>query len=71
MFLRALRRGGIAVFQSTGFSRSGPRPSLPDVIENWKGFHVLRIEDVDAGAISDEWGPSRTNRTWRMVVRKD
>ena len=67
VFLRALRRGGIVVFQT---SVAG-QPSLSGLLENWQGFHVLRIEDVDAGVITDDWAPSRTNRTVRLVARKD
>ena len=68
VFLRALRRGGIAVFQGTG---AGQPPSLPRLLDNWKGFHVLRIEDVDAGVITDEWRPSLRRRTVRLVIRKE
>ena len=68
VFLRALRRGGIVVLQGTA---GGQPPSLPRLLENWKGFHVLRIDDVDAGVITDEWRPSLRRRTVRLVIRKE
>jgi hypothetical protein len=46
-------------------------PSWRGLSENWSAFHILRLEDLDAGAIDDDWTPSRTYRTVRMIVRKE
>ncbi len=67
VFLKALRAGGIVVFQT---SVAG-NPSWQRLSENWRGFHVLRLEDLDAGIIDDDWIPSRSNRTVRLIARKE
>jgi SAM-dependent methyltransferase len=67
VFLKALRPGGLVVFQTS----VGGRPSWGKLNENWSGFHILRLEDVDAGVIDDDWTPSRTYRTVRLVARKE
>lgn len=65
-FLKALKPGGVVVFQSS----LGERISVADVAAMWKDFHVLRVEDLDAGMVDNDWGPSRTNPTVRLVARK-
>jgi SAM-dependent methyltransferase len=67
VFLRGLRAGGMVVFQT---SVSG-KPSWQQLSENWSGFHILRLEDLDAGIIDDDWAPSRSHRTIRLVARKE
>ena len=49
----------------------GGNPSWKQLSQNWSAFHILRLEDLDAGVIDDDWIPSRTNRTVRLVVRKE
>ena len=67
VFWKALRPGGLVVFQTS----VGGQPSWSKLSENWKQFHLLRLEDQDAGYIDDDWAPSRTNRTVRLVARKE
>jgi SAM-dependent methyltransferase len=67
IFHKALRTGGMVVFQT---SVAG-NPSWRQLTENWSGFHILRLEDLDAGIIDDDWTPSRSNRTVRLVARKE
>jgi SAM-dependent methyltransferase len=67
IFLKALKPGGLVVFQTS----VGGNPSWKQLTENWSGFHLLRLEDLDAGFIDDDWAPSRTNRTVRLVARKE
>jgi hypothetical protein len=67
VLLKALRPGGMVVYQ--GFSTTPPK--LTTLMENWKRFHILRIEDEDPGYIDDDWNPSRTNRTILLVARKE
>ena len=59
--------GGLVVFQDP----EANAPGWTKVSENWKGFHILRLEDEDPGYIDDDWGPSRTNRTLMLVARKE
>ncbi len=66
VLLRALKPGGIVVFQ-TSYQGSAASESL----QLWKQFKLVRFEDVDAGIVEDDWGPSRTNRTVKLVVRKE
>jgi hypothetical protein len=37
----------------------------------WRRFRLLRVEDMDAGAVANDWTPSRTNPTVKLVARKD
>jgi SAM-dependent methyltransferase len=67
IFLKALKPGGLVVFQT---SVDG-KPSWNQLSQNWVGFHILRLEDLDAGIIDDDWTPSRTHRTVRLVARKE
>lgn len=67
VFHRALRKGGLLVFQTS----VGPDLKLEGVSENWKLFKVLKLEVLEAGAIMDDWAPSRTNRTVRLVAQKE
>ena len=67
VFLKALKPGGIVVFES---SNPNP-PAWKTVAENWKQFHILRLEDEDPGYVDDDWSPSRTQRTVRLVARKE
>jgi len=67
VFLKALKPGGLVVFQDP----EANAPGWTKVSENWKGFHILRLEDEDPGYIDDDWGPSRTNRTLMLVARKE
>ena len=59
--------GGTVVIQ-TSWNRQA---SLPELIDRWGRFRVLRYEDVDAGKIDGEWRPSKTNPTVKLVLRKD
>ncbi|MBI4890312.1 MAG: class I SAM-dependent methyltransferase [Acidobacteria bacterium] len=67
VFLKALRKGGLVVFQTS----VGGQPSWSGLSENWKGFHILRMEDLDAGVVDNDWAPSRSYRTVALVVRKE
>ena len=66
LFAKALRPGGLVVFQ-TAWDRNA---TLPQLIGNWKGFRVVRYEDLDAGAVTDEWRPSLTYPTLKLVLQK-
>lgn len=67
VFLKALKPGGIVVFQEANPNS----PAWTTVSENWKLFHILRLEDQDPGYIEGDWSPSRTLRTIRLVARKE
>ena len=61
IFSRALKSGGIAVksFQ------------LAMIASGWISPKVLvRYENLDPGVIDNDWTPSLTRRTFRLVVRK-
>lgn len=62
-FWKALKPGGLVVFQAA-------TADAPAALANWKQFHLIRYENLDAGVVDDDWNPSRTNSTLRMVVRK-
>jgi len=67
VFWKALKPGGLVViqgFQSTSLDWT-------KTSENWKNFHILRLEDEDPGYVDDDWPPSRTNRTLMLVARKE
>lgn len=66
VFGRALRPGGVVVFQTS----LDPRRSVADLAALWKDFHILRVEDLDAGMESSDWTPSRTVPTARLVARR-
>lgn len=66
VFGKALRPGGIVVFQTS----VGPEVNIPALVDNWKRFELLRVERLDAGVIDDDWVPSITFPTIRLVVRK-
>lgn len=65
-FGKALKPGGVVVFQVA----LGERRSVADLAALWKDFHILRVEDLDAGMEMNDWAPSRTNPTVRLVARK-
>jgi SAM-dependent methyltransferase len=65
-FARALRPGGVVVFQTS----LNPRRSVAELAAIWKDFHILRAEDLDAGMESNDWAPSRTVPTARLVARR-
>ncbi|BCS35750.2 hypothetical protein TBR22_A49840 [Luteitalea sp. TBR-22] len=65
-FARALKPGGIVVFQSSVLTRR----SVAELAAIWKDFHILRAEDLDAGMEQNDWAPSRTVPTARLVARK-
>lgn len=65
-FGKALKPGGVVVFQVA----LGERRSVADLASLWKDFHILRVEDLDAGMEMNEWAPSRTYPTARLVARK-
>ncbi len=67
VFLKALKKGGLVVFQTS----VGGQPSWSGLSENWKGFHILRMEDLDAGVVDNDWVPSRRFRTVALVARKE
>ena len=64
---KALKPGGTVVIQ-TWWKRQA---SLEQLMDHWREFRIVRYEDLDAGAEADEWGPSKTNPTVRLVLRKD
>ena len=66
LFAKALRPGGLVVFQ-TAWDRNA---TLPQLLANWKGFRILRYEDLDAGAETGEWRPSLTYPTLKLVLEK-
>lgn len=67
VFLKALKPGGVVVFQA-----SNPRRvTLAEQAVRWKGFRLLRFADLDAGVVDDDWGPSKTNPTGMLVARKE
>lgn len=72
VFWRALRPGGLVVFQTA--APGGPIASsgsdIPAALEVWKQFRLIRYENLDAGVVDDDWQPSRTNPTVRLIVRK-
>ena len=67
VFWKALKPGGLVVFQTVW----GRNATLPELIANWQPFRILRYEDLDAGAVTDEWPPSRNAPTVKLVLRKD
>lgn len=67
IFWKALKPGGVVVFQSS----VAPRKQVSVIAAHWRRFRVLRVEDIDAGAVDNDWGPSRTNPTVKLVVRKE
>ncbi len=80
-FYKALRPGGLALWQNTrGSYRNMPskRPQYAstdnttagDILANWTRSRLRRFEDLDPGIVDDDWTPSRTNRTYRLVVQK-
>ena len=65
-FHRALKLNGLVVWQS-----SLEKFTAEEILGNWKQFRLLRFEHLDAGAVDDDWAPSRTFPTFRLVVRKE
>ena len=67
IFWKALRPGGLVVFQT-----SVSRPiKVGELAERWKRFRLVRLEDLDAGVVDNDWVPSKTNPTSKLVVRKE
>jgi 2-polyprenyl-3-methyl-5-hydroxy-6-metoxy-1,4-benzoquinol methylase len=66
LFAKALRPGGLVVFQSA-WDRNA---TLAQLVSNWKAFKIVRYEDLDAGAVTDEWRPSLTYPTVKLVLEK-
>lgn len=66
VFTKALRPGGLVVYQSS----VGQLPEVEQLLEHWKGFELVRLERLEAGFVDDDWAPSRTNPTLRLVLRK-
>jgi 2-polyprenyl-3-methyl-5-hydroxy-6-metoxy-1,4-benzoquinol methylase len=66
VFHKALRPGGLVVFQSSVRNL----PAADALLQHWRGFDVVRLERVEAGFIDDDWTPSKTNPTVRLVLRK-
>lgn len=67
VFWKALKPGGVVVFQTS----VGVRIAVPRLAERWKQFRLLRAEDADAGAVDNDWAPSRDNPTSMLVARKE
>jgi SAM-dependent methyltransferase len=65
-FGKALRPGGVVVFQTSVSNRR----SVAELAALWKDFQILRIEDLDPGMEMNDWAPSRTMPTARIVARK-
>lgn len=66
VFARALRPGGLVVYQSS----VATLPSVEDLLAHWKGFELVRLERLEAGVVDDDWNPSRTYPTVRLVLRR-
>jgi 2-polyprenyl-3-methyl-5-hydroxy-6-metoxy-1,4-benzoquinol methylase len=67
VFWKALKPGGVVVFQ-TSVSERIPVGRLAEL---WKKFRLLRAEDLDAGVVDNDWTPSRTFPTAKLVARKE
>lgn len=67
LLFEALRPGGLVVFQTANQQPMDWR----QVLDNWKQFQILRLEDQDPGYVDDDWSPSRTIRTTMLVARKE
>jgi SAM-dependent methyltransferase len=67
VFWKALRPGGLVVYQTFVETRK----PVSDLVDRWRRFRVLRLEDLDAGVVDDDWTPSRTNPTIKLVARKE
>ncbi len=67
VFWKALRPGGLVVYQ-TFVETATP---VSDLVDRWRRFRVLRVEDLDAGVVDDDWTISRTNPTIKLVARKE
>jgi 2-polyprenyl-3-methyl-5-hydroxy-6-metoxy-1,4-benzoquinol methylase len=67
VFWKALKPGGLVVFQTS----VGKRQTVAELAGLWKRFRLLRVEDMDAGAVANDWTPSRTNPTVKLVARKE
>ena len=71
VFWRALKPKGVVVWQTfLGVGASQAEIGASKLLEPWVRFHLIRFEDLDAGVVDDDWAPSRSNRTIRIVVRK-
>mgnify|MGYP000849047746 CR=1 FL=1 len=66
LFHKALKPGGIVVFQTS----TATRFSVADLAALWRGFRLLRAEDLDAGMVVNDWSPSRVYPTGKIVARK-
>jgi SAM-dependent methyltransferase len=64
---RALKKGGVVVYQSSYIRRT----PVAEVAAVWKQFTLLRLEDVNVGAVDNDWGPSMENPTLKLVARKE
>jgi 2-polyprenyl-3-methyl-5-hydroxy-6-metoxy-1,4-benzoquinol methylase len=67
---RTLKPKGIVVWQ-TFLGPNHANLSAAKILDNWKQFHLIRFDDLDAGVVDDDWAPSRNFRTIRLVVRKE
>jgi hypothetical protein len=67
VFLRALKPGGLVVYQSD----ERVKPDWTKLSDNWEAFHLLRLEDEDPGYVENEWSPSPAFRTTMLVARKE
>jgi SAM-dependent methyltransferase len=67
VFWKALRPGGLVVYQTFVETRK----PVSDLIDRWRRFRILRVEDLDAGVVDDDWIVSRTNPTIKLVARKE
>jgi SAM-dependent methyltransferase len=71
VFWRALKPKGLVVWQI--FLPPGPDQAgitANKILEPWARFHLIRFDDLDPGVVDDDWAPSRSLRTIRLVVRK-
>jgi 2-polyprenyl-3-methyl-5-hydroxy-6-metoxy-1,4-benzoquinol methylase len=66
-FWKALKPGGMVIFQ-TSWSRTS---TLAELVDEWQPFRIVRYEDLDAGAVTNEWLPSIKSPTVKLVLRKD
>ena len=68
VFLKALKTGGVVVFQAF---TAGKRVTVAEQAARWKGFRLMRVADLDAGMVDNDWTPSLSFPTGMLVARKE
>jgi SAM-dependent methyltransferase len=67
VFLKALKPGGVVVFQTS----TNKRVTAAEQAARWRGFRLLRVADLDAGMVDNDWTPSKSYPTGMLVARKE